>query len=81
VRSELDGALARHRELLGRLTSERALSIQDGLVEDPVLGQLYRAAHDLLTSGRCELVEAARAVDRFVDERRGRGGAGPEADR
>ena len=81
VRAELEGALARHRELLGRLTSERALSIQDGLVEDVVLGQLYRTAHGQLTSGRCDLAEAARAVDRFVDERRGRGVAGPEAGR
>lgn len=75
VRAGLNAGLARHRELTGRLTSERALAARDGLAEDLVLGRLYRDANDLLTGGRCDLAEASRAVERFVEERRARTGS------
>lgn len=70
ARAELDDALARHRELLGRLMAEQALAGLDGLAEDLELGPLFRQAHALLTSGRCDLAEAGRAVERFAHARR-----------
>jgi hypothetical protein len=63
---ELDELLARRDELRRRLDVYRAMAVNTGRIEDIGLAELYRAAHDLLWRGPCDLEAAGKAVTRYV---------------
>jgi hypothetical protein len=60
-----DGLMARRGELRGRLDAYHAKASRYGLVEDPALAALHRAAQDLLYTSPCDLPAATRAVFRY----------------
>lgn len=63
--ANLAGLLDRRTELRGRLEAYRAKATRLGHAEDSALSALHRAAHDVLFTAPCDLVEATRAVGRY----------------
>ncbi len=54
-------------ELRGLLGAYRTRAARNGFAEAPELEDLHRAAHDLLWSAPCDVVEAARRVEEYQD--------------
>jgi hypothetical protein len=69
--SAADAALARRKELRGRLDGYRAKAQAIGRGEDPGLNRLFRAAKDSLYSAPCDLRQAELRVDDYQAAVRG----------